>query len=81
MNTLITIFLFLYRLPFTIVFVITNTVRIAVLIAKNNGLTTRQKVELVDFELKKIKIQVKKVNVRLLSYLFSTIIWVCICTL
>jgi hypothetical protein len=76
MNTLITIFLFLYRLPFTVVFVITNTLKIAFLLAKNDDLTAQQKVDLVGFEMKKIKTELEKTNIMLLSYLFSTFIWV-----
>jgi hypothetical protein len=78
MNTLITIFLFIYRIPFTIFFVIINTVQIGIFLAKNDGLTAQQKVELVNFHLKKTKTVVKKTDIIILSYLFSTAIWVCI---
>jgi hypothetical protein len=78
MNTLITIFLFIYRIPFTVVFVITNTVRIGILLGKNDDLTAQQKTDLVSFELQKTKIEVKKYDIILLGYLFSTVIWVCI---
>ena len=74
-------FLFVYKLPFTVVFTLINTVIIGVALAKNDGLTAQQKVSLVNYHLEKLKTELKNADIILLSYLFSTVIWVCICNL
>jgi hypothetical protein len=78
MNTLLTILAIIYKLPFTVVFVITNLVRIIIGVTKRRGLTQSQQLDMLYFQLKQIGMELQNKRVEFLSYLFSTVIWVCI---